>query len=78
VVLMISTRPLHVYGVRPRKDHRGVDLISDVPPLAARVDEVGSLGRPKDSQRSLTTVLIATFVRCVDRSEKISLAKTME
>jgi len=22
--------PLHVYEVRPRKDHRGVDLISDV------------------------------------------------
>src|SRR5215510_8133175 len=24
---------MHVYGVRPRKDHRGVDLISDVLPF---------------------------------------------
>ena len=23
----------HVYEVRPRKDHRGVDLISDAPPF---------------------------------------------
>jgi hypothetical protein len=26
----------HVYEVRPRKDHRGVDLISDALPLTAR------------------------------------------
>jgi hypothetical protein len=26
------TSPQHVYGVRPRKDHRGVDLISDALP----------------------------------------------
>jgi hypothetical protein len=25
---------LHVYEVRPRKDHRGVDLISDVLPFS--------------------------------------------
>jgi len=24
---------MHVYEVRPRKDHRGVDLVSDVPPF---------------------------------------------
>jgi len=30
---MISTK--HVYEVRPRKDHRGVDLISDVLPYGA-------------------------------------------
>jgi hypothetical protein len=28
-----STKPAHVYEVRPRKDHRGVDLISDVLPF---------------------------------------------
>src|SRR5215472_7040809 len=27
------TAPLHVYEVRPRKDHRGVDLISDALPF---------------------------------------------
>ena len=27
--------PTHVYEVRPRKDHRGVDLISDVLPFGA-------------------------------------------
>jgi hypothetical protein len=26
-------QPTHVYEVRPRKDHRGVDLISDALPL---------------------------------------------
>ena len=25
--------PIHLYEVRPRKDHRGVDLISDVLPF---------------------------------------------
>jgi hypothetical protein len=28
-----SATPAHVYEVRPRKDHRGVDLISDVLPF---------------------------------------------
>jgi hypothetical protein len=27
------TMPTHVYEVRPRKDHRGVDLISDALPF---------------------------------------------
>jgi len=30
---MKPTAPLHVYEVRPRIDHRGVDLISDVLPF---------------------------------------------
>ena len=30
---MTSTNPAHVYKVRPRKDHRGVDLISDALPF---------------------------------------------
>ena len=30
---MTSTIPAHVYEVRPRKDKRGVDLISDVLPF---------------------------------------------
>jgi hypothetical protein len=30
---MQSKRPAHVYEVRPRKDHRGVDLISDALPF---------------------------------------------
>ena len=32
---MPSTIPAHVYEVRRRKDHRGVDLISDALPLVA-------------------------------------------
>jgi hypothetical protein len=28
-----ATVPMHVYEVRPRKDHRGVDLISDAMPF---------------------------------------------
>ena len=30
---MTSTIPAHVYEIRPRKDKRGVDLISDVLPF---------------------------------------------
>ena len=30
---MPSTIPTHAYEVRPRKDHRGVDLISDALPF---------------------------------------------
>jgi hypothetical protein len=30
---MNAQRSTHVYEVRPRKDHRGVDLISDVLPF---------------------------------------------
>jgi hypothetical protein len=30
---MPSTIPAHVYEIRPRKDHRGVDLISAVLPF---------------------------------------------
>jgi hypothetical protein len=29
----MATAPMHVYEVRPRKDKRGVDLISDVLPF---------------------------------------------
>ena len=28
-----SMKPTHLYEVRPRKDHRGVDLISDALPF---------------------------------------------
>ena len=30
---MKPTAPLHVYEIRPRKDHRGFDLISDALPF---------------------------------------------
>jgi hypothetical protein len=32
-----ATCSMHVYQVRPRKDHHGVDLISDVLPFVASV-----------------------------------------
>ena len=31
---MKPTAPIHTYEVRPRKDHRGVDLISDALPFS--------------------------------------------
>jgi hypothetical protein len=31
--VIAATSPIHVYEVRPRKDHRGVDLISDALPF---------------------------------------------
>jgi hypothetical protein len=33
-------QPMHVYEVRPRKDHRGVDLISDALPFGRLYVEV--------------------------------------
>ena len=30
---MKPTAPMHVYEIKPRKNHRGVDLISDVLPF---------------------------------------------
>jgi hypothetical protein len=35
------TSPRHVYEVRPRKDHRGVDLISEALPFGALWYETG-------------------------------------
>ena len=32
-ILNLSGKKMHVYEVRPRKDHRGVDLISDALPF---------------------------------------------
>jgi hypothetical protein len=31
--IALANRPMHVYEVRPRKDHRGVDLIGDALPF---------------------------------------------
>jgi hypothetical protein len=42
----MMTSSLHVYEVRPRKDHRGVDLISDALPFGrlwyGKPDAVGN------------------------------------
>ena len=41
----------HVYEVRPRKDHRGVDLISDALPFGRLLIEVSNaIGYAKHSQ----------------------------
>jgi hypothetical protein len=33
VINLLRVREKHIYGIRPRKDHRGVDLISDALPF---------------------------------------------
>ena len=35
MLVTLATRKMHVYEVRPRKDHRGVNLISDALPFGA-------------------------------------------
>jgi hypothetical protein len=52
---MQPTVPTHVYEVRPRKNHRGVDLISDVLPFGG--------GRPifDHSAPSLTGIRLDQF-----------------
>jgi hypothetical protein len=34
-----AMQPTHVYEIHPRKDHRGVDLISDALPYAPPLEE---------------------------------------
>jgi hypothetical protein len=31
MLVTVATSPMHAYEIRPRKDHRGVDLISNSP-----------------------------------------------
>jgi len=55
-----SRRPnVHTYEVRPRKDHRGVDLISDVLPFGrlwyAKPDD--AIGYAMHSSRSHAAVI---------------------
>jgi hypothetical protein len=56
------TSSQHVYEVRPRKDHRGVDLISDALPFGAlwygEPDAIANaIGYAKHRSRSHTAVI---------------------
>jgi hypothetical protein len=58
----VMTSAQHVYEVRPRKDHRGVDLISDVLPFGhlwyGEPDAVGNaIGYAKFRSRSRDAVI---------------------
>ena len=49
---------MHAYEVRPRKDHRGVDLISDALPFGAEPDAVtNAIGYAKFFSRSHDAVI---------------------
>jgi hypothetical protein len=50
----------HVYEVRPRKDHRGVDLISDALPFGRLwyLDPADAVGYAKFYSRSHDAVLV--------------------
>jgi hypothetical protein len=55
---MPSTIPVHVYEVRPRKDHRGFDLISDVLPFGRLwYAEPNAIGYAKFYSRSHHAVI---------------------
>jgi hypothetical protein len=49
---------MHLYEVRPRKDHRGVDLISDVLPFGglwyAEPNEIQERNQLRDAQQPFT------------------------
>jgi len=54
----MSTRPAHVYEVRPRKDHRGVNLISDALPFGALLyGEPNAISNAKFFSRSHDAVI---------------------
>ena len=57
---MPSTIPAHVYEIRPRKDHRGVDLISDaaIRPSAVLESFVGGSGRGEEPSGEVILRLI--------------------
>jgi hypothetical protein len=56
---------MHLYEVRPRKDHRGVDLISDVLPFGRLwyLDAAAAVGYAKLYSRS-HSVIIRVFRSC--------------
>jgi len=59
---MSPTNPLHIYEVRPRKDKRGVDLISDALPFgrlwyAEPNAVVNAIGYAKHRSRSHDAVI---------------------
>jgi len=51
-----ATSPMHVYEVRPRKDHRVVDLISDALPFGRAVVRRAKRNQLRDV-RSLESIL---------------------
>jgi hypothetical protein len=55
VAPMSSTRLAHIYKVRPRKDHRGVDLISDALPFGRLwYSEPGAISNAIDHAKFLS------------------------
>jgi hypothetical protein len=69
--------PMHVYEVRPRKDHRGVDLISDALPF-------GRLwyGGPEAAANAIRKQTLIELTRTADSSSinavSFSSARTMK
>ena len=52
------TKTMHAYEIRPRKDHRGVDLISDVLPFGRLwYGEPNAIGYAKFFSRSHDAVI---------------------
>jgi hypothetical protein len=55
---MIGSQVTHVYEVRPRKDHRGVNLISDALPFGALGTVSLMQSRTQSPTQSFTAVHI--------------------
>jgi hypothetical protein len=57
--MMMPMQPMHVYEVRPRKDRRGVDLISDALPFGGLwyLDTQAAVGYAKFRSRSHDAVI---------------------
>jgi len=61
---MKPTAPLHVYEVRPRKDHRGVDLISEALPFGRLwYGEPDAISNAQSRSRSHDAVIRGTMKR---------------
>jgi hypothetical protein len=65
-----STIPAHIYKVRPRKDHRGVDLISEALPFGRLYAEpnaiINAIGYAKSYSRAHDAV-----IRVFDEAGKV-------
>ena len=61
--------PMHIYEVRPRRDHRGVDLISDVLPFGRLWYDTpdNAIGYAMHSSRSADAI-----IRVYDAGGKVS------
>ena len=66
------TSSQHVYEIRPRKDKRGVDLISDALPFGLCYGEPNAIGIPIGTDMRLRAASIRIFAYILRYNRRLS------